>query len=120
MKPGIAIVVLLLPLAASAADRWVSVAVSTPPIEAQLVNLGSIAVNGNGNRVATLRVKMKSHQMDILTEFDCGNRQTRALASSVTDSTGQLIGANGVSNTWLTEKQSAGITAVCGASLTSP
>jgi hypothetical protein len=113
-------IVLLLPLVTSAADRWVPVAVSTPPIGAQLVNIGNIAVNGNGNRVATLRVKMKNHQMDILTEFDCVNRRTHALASSVTDNSGQLVSANGESKAWLTEKQSAGLAAVCEASPTSP
>ncbi len=109
---------LLIAFMASAADNWTAVGKAEPPLSAILVNLGSVVMNGNGNRVSTIRSQTGSYRMDTVTEFDCSNRRTRALASSLTDGAGRLVSATGEGKFWFNEKQSIGIEAVCTATLT--
>ena len=118
MKAKIAISALLVPFIAGAADNWIAIGKTTPPLDALLVNIGSVVINGNGNRVSTVRSLTGSYRMDTVTEFDCANRRTRALASSLTDGAGRLVSASGEGKFWFNEKQSVGIDTVCAAQVT--
>jgi len=109
----IAIVLLTIPVIANAADRWIPVGPPTPTSGAPLLNIGHISVNGYGNRVATIRSNIPGFQMDILTEFDCVGRRTRALSSVVTDKTGHLVSAGGAQKGWFNESMSLGLSSVC-------
>ena len=120
MNKCIAIISILLPSAVVAAEKWLPVAPPGSSHGAPLLNVSYVLLNGYGNRVATLRTNLNGYQMDILTEFDCANRQTRALSSSLTDKAGRLVGATGESKMWLNEKQSLGLPEACEASVTTP
>ncbi|MBK4738672.1 hypothetical protein [Noviherbaspirillum pedocola] len=85
-----------LPVLAVAADKWIPVISQNAPGGPILLNTSTIQVNGNGNRVATLRIlAAKGYQTDMLIEFDCRSRRTHTLASATTDTEGHLIAAGG-------------------------
>lgn len=108
------LIALILPIFAAAADKWVPVAAEKTAGGPLLLNIGNIQVNGNGNRVATIRSSAsKGFQMDIVTEFDCTLRRTRSLSSAVTDRDGHLITASGPQDRWFNEEQSVGLGHIC-------
>ena len=105
---------------AMAADRWIPVS-ETPGVQRTLLNVGYVVLNGNGNRVATLRsIVNGGFKMDILTEFDCRARKQRALSTSTTDKDGHLIGAAGRSNSWFAGEEALGLSEACSAPLAKP
>jgi hypothetical protein len=120
LNSKLAIALLPVSMVATAADRWISAGPETPAASAPLVNIGHVVVNGEGNRVATIRSYVNGYQLEILTEFDCTARRTRALASALTDKTGRLVNASGPQKVWFDESKSLGLTAVCEASPSTP
>jgi len=121
MKTRLALLMLLTPMVTLAMERWISVGMATPPIEALLVDVGSVISNASGNRVTTVRSRTTGgYQLDTVTEFDCGTKRTRALASSLTDKSGRLISASGEGKAWFSETQSIGLAAVCSAEIAKP
>ena len=118
-------VVLMLSAAAgiaSAADKWIPVGPDAPMVGRALLNVGYVALNDNGNRVATLRsvVNGGDFKMDILTEFDCRSQRQRALSSATTDRNGRLVGAVGGNKGWSAREHHLGLAEACGAPLAKP
>lgn len=106
--------------AAPAEDRWVEIDRTTiGPAQAPIVaNLGRMELNGNGNRVVAIKVLMASgHEMEMLTEVDCKAKQSRTLASSVREKSGQLISGSGPKERWSPENQGPPLKAICTADL---
>lgn len=117
----IATTLLAIPLGALAGDRWIQVGAANPPLGPLLVNIGYVVPNGNGNRVATIRVSFgDGYQTDTVTEFDCKTRKQHTLSSATTDKAGRLIVAGGRSEYWFSGGNAIGLQAVCNASLTNP
>ena len=106
-------------IAAGAVDQWVAVDRATPGVaEAPVANLSRIEINGNGNRVVPITVRLISgYRMDMLSEVDCEARRTRSLASSTVDKSGQLVSASGASQQWLPESRSPSLNVICGAAV---
>jgi hypothetical protein len=109
----IAIALLMIPMIANAADRWMPIGSQNTPGGATAVNIGRITVNGYGNRIAIVRSGPKGYQMDMRMEFDCSRRRMRTLSSALTDKDGQLIGGGGVDKVWYDESKSFDISVVC-------
>jgi hypothetical protein len=115
------LIALISPIFAAAADKWVPVTAENTAGGPLLLNIGNIQVNGNGNRVATIRSNAsKGFRMDIVTEFDCALRRTRSLSSAVTDKEGHLITASGPQDRWFSEEQSVGLGHICRNAMLSP
>lgn len=121
MRLHLTLLILVLPLTATAQDRWVPIDKPNPPHEALLLNVGYVVMNDYGNRVATVRsVTGGGFRMDIVTEFDCRTRRLRSLSSALTDKDGHLINASAASNTWYSGKDAIGLDAACNAPITKP
>jgi hypothetical protein len=104
-------------LAAGAADNWVPIGPASARASAPLANLGAITVNASGHRVTTIQSKVGAYQLDVLTEFDCQARRTRAQAAAVT-SNGQLVSSKGQDDVWVPEaKAELDLNPVCNAAL---
>jgi len=100
-----------------AAEQWQRLAASPESPAILQIDLGSVTLNGFGNRVTTVRSLTSGFRMDILTEYDCSNRRSRALSSALTDKDGRLVAANGPQQTWFDERKSLGLPQVCTAAL---
>ena len=102
---------------AHAVEQWQKLDSGPESAATVQIDLGSVALNGNGDRVTTVRSLTGGFRMDILTEYDCGNRRSRALSSALTDKDGRLVAANGSQQAWFDERKSLGLPQVCAASL---
>lgn len=121
MRNLIAATFLAMPLGALAGDRWIQIGAASPPLGPLLVNVEYVVPNGNGNRVATIRVNFgDGYQTDTVTEFDCKTRKQHTLSSATTDKAGHLMVANGTSEYWFSGTDAIGLQAVCNAPLANP
>ncbi len=121
MRLHLTLLVLVLPLIASAEDRWTPISKPNPPFDALLLNVGYVVMNGNGNRVAIVRsISGGGFRMDMTTEFDCRTHRQRTLSSALTDKDGHLISAGATSNTWFSGKDAIGLETACDAPITKP
>ena len=114
-------VLMVLPISASAADKWVPIRPAVPPLGPTLLNVGYVVLNGDGNRVATLRSMTEGgFKMDVLTEFDCLRHRQHALSSTTTDKDGHLIVAGGEDKTWFSGDEALGLAVACNAPVVKP
>jgi hypothetical protein len=121
MRLHLTLLILFLPLTATAEDRWVAIDKPSPQLDALLLNVGYVVMNDYGNRVATIRsVTGGGFRMDMVTEFDCRTHRQRALSSALTDKDGHLISASQISNTWYSGKDAIGLDTACNAPITKP
>ena len=125
MWSHLTLLILVLPLAVAAEDLWVPIGKPNPPHDALLLNVGHVVMNGNGNRVATMRsITRGGFRMDLITEFDCLTYRMRSLSSALTDKDGRLISASASasakSNTWYSGKDAIGLETACNAPITKP
>jgi hypothetical protein len=102
------------PALAFGADKWVQIEPTNSTAGTILINIGRVQINKYGNPVTTIRSELLNGvQMDIVTEFDCTSRRTRALSSAATDKEGHLLTAGDSDKQWFTEEQSIGLKQIC-------
>ena len=120
MRSLLALLLFVLPVAGIAQDQWIPIGTSSPPIDALLLNVGYVVMNGNNNRVATIRSVTGGFRMDVLTEFDCRARRQRSLSSALSDKGGHLVSASAGDDHWFSGKDALGLDAACSAPIAKP